>query len=89
MEDYKKFLQLVEKIRAEEIEATVNGKRQKKQAQRIRVMLNQVKKTITYAKRDLMEKKDSEKPLFVEEEKKQKSLFPEYDYPKYVLGGVA
>jgi len=89
MENYKKFLELTEKIKGEEISATIGGKRTKASAQRIRVMLNEAKKIITDAKRDLIAKNASEKPLFVEEKAPQKSIFPEYDFPQYVLSGVA
>ncbi len=89
MENYKKFLELTEKIKGEEISATIGGKRTKASAKRIRVMLNEAKKIITEAKRDLLPKNASEKPIFVEENPTQKSLFPEYDFPQYVLKGVA
>lgn len=88
MENYKKFLELAEKIKGEEISATIGGKRTKASAKRIRLMLNEARKVIIEAKRDLLPKNTDEKPLFVQEQVPQKSLFPEYDV-KYVLGGVA
>lgn len=88
MENYKKFLELAEKIKGEEISATVGGKRTKASAKRIRLMLNEAKKIIVQAKRDLLPRNTNGKPLFVEEQVPQKSLFPEYDV-QYVLGGVA
>ncbi len=86
MENYKKFLELTEKIKGEEISATIGGKRTKASAKRIRVMLNEAKKIITDAKRDLLDKNTDEKPLFIEEQAPQKS---QYDYPQYILSGVA
>lgn len=88
MENYKKFLELAEKIKGEEISTTVKGKRTKASAKRIRLMLNEARKIIVEAKRDLMPRNKNNKPLFVEEKVPQKQLFPEYDV-QYVLGGVA
>lgn len=88
MENYKKFLELAEKIKGEEISATVGGRRTKASAKRIRLMLNEARKIIVEAKRDLMPRNTDGKPLFIEKKVPQKTLFPEYDV-QYVLGGVA
>lgn len=88
MENYKKFLELAEKIKGEEISTTVKGKRTKASAKRIRLMPNEARKIIVEAKRDLLPRNTDAKPLFVEEKVPQKTLSPEYDV-QYVLGGVA
>lgn len=88
MQKYNRFLELAEKIAKEEIEATKKGKRSKASAKRIRLMLNEARKIIVEAKRDLLPRNTDEKPLFVEEKVPQKTISPEYDV-QYVLGGVA
>lgn len=61
MKSYLKILELQDKIRLEEINAVSKGHRTKVSSRRVRIMLTEIKKLVTEAKKDLMRQDNGDK----------------------------